>query len=146
MEPFPSRLANHRSYATCSSPSGQVELRLRGTQREALNTLLSRHSTAYAEASHAATTNAADAIMDVVARFPSSEEFLIDASIRTPLALKYAAAAFSTAGFAAESGEKDKTTRYPTTQGEAVISCVIVSLGRHGPHFLALIDRITQLA
>jgi hypothetical protein len=82
----------------------------------------------------------------VVAHFPTGEEFLLDASIRNPLALRYATAAFSTAGFAADSGEKDKLARYPTTQGKSVIPCVVESFGRIGPHFLALIDRTVLLA
>ena len=69
---------------------------------------------------------------------------LVDASIRTPLALRYATAAFSTAGFAAGSGEKDKETRYPTTQRKSVIPCVVESFGRIGPQFLALLDKITH--
>ena len=90
--------------------------------------------------------NSFDAIMDVVAHLPSGEEFLIAASIWNPLALRYVTAAFSTAGFAAETGDKDKTCRYPTAQGKSVVPCVIESFGRLGPHFLLFIDRITHLA
>ena len=83
--------------------------------------------------------------MDVVAHFPTGEEFLLDASIRNPLALRYATAAFSTAGFAADSGEQDKLTRYPTTKGKSVIPCVIESFGRIGTRFISLIDHIALL-
>jgi hypothetical protein len=55
----------------------------------------------------------ADSIMDVVAYLPSGEEFLFDASVRNPLAKRYALAAFSKFGFAADCGEHDKRQRYP---------------------------------
>jgi hypothetical protein len=87
----------------------------------------------------------ADAIMDVVAHLPTGEEYLIDASIRNPLAQRYAVAAFSRYGFAADCGEQDKRHRYPLTKGKKVEPCVIESFGRLGTHFHAMLDQAVHL-
>ena len=88
--------------------------------------------------------NAADSIMDVVAYLPTGEEYLIDTSIRNPLANRYAQAAFSTAGFAADCGEADKRKRYPATSGKQVVPCVIESFGRLGSTLSHLIDVVAH--
>ena len=54
--------------------------------------------------------------MDILAIAPTGEEFLIDASIRNPLAQRYSQSAFSHPGRAADVGEYDKKARYPTTR------------------------------
>ena len=79
--------------------------------------------------------NSKDAFMDLLANAPTGEEFLIDASIRNPLAQRYSESAFSHPGPAADVGEYDKKSRYPTTQGKAVLPCVMESFGRLGKDF-----------
>jgi hypothetical protein len=88
----------------------------------------------------------AAAIMDVVAYLPTGEEFLFDASVRNPLAKRYAVAAFSKFGFAADCGEQDKRQRYPPAQGKKVEPCVIESFGRLGTHFLLVLDQAVHLS
>ena len=85
--------------------------------------------------------NAADAIMDVVSFSPTGEEYLLDASVRNPLAKRYAVAAFSRPGFAANCGEQDKLGHYPPTGGNRVEPCVIESLGRMGKRFIAVLNQ-----
>ena len=82
------------------------------------------------------------AVMDVVAYLPTGEEFLLDASIRNPLAQKYSSRAFYKPGHAAVTGEADKARRYPPTKGKHVIPCVVESFGRLGPKFLAFLDTL----
>ena len=77
--------------------------------------------------------------MDILAIAPTGEEFLIDASIRNPLAQRYSQSAFSHPGRAADVGEYDKKSRYPLAQGKAVLPCVIESFGRLGKDFHALL-------
>ena len=48
--------------------------------------------------------NFKDAVMEIMAVAPTGEEFLIDASIRNPLAQRYSQSAFSQPGRAADVG------------------------------------------
>ena len=84
--------------------------------------------------------------MDVVSFSPTGEEYLLDASVRNPLAQRYAIAAFSRPGFAASCGERDKEVRYPTTAGKRVEPCVIESFGHIGKRFHAVLDQACHLA
>ena len=84
--------------------------------------------------------------MDVVSFSPTAEEFLLDASIRNPLAKVYTIAAFYCRGFAARYGEQDKLTHYPPTSGKKAEPCVIESFGHICKRFLALLDQATFMA
>ena len=90
--------------------------------------------------------NFKDAVMDVMAVAPTGEEFLIDASIRNPLAQRYSDSAFSQPGRAANLGEFDKKARYPVAQGKAVLPCVIESFGRLGNDFLSFLEHLAYLS
>ena len=83
--------------------------------------------------------------MDILAIAPTGEEFLIDSSIRNPLAQRYSQSAFSLPGRAADVGEYDKKSRYPTTQGKAVLPCVMESFGRLGKDFHAFLEHLAYL-
>ena len=84
--------------------------------------------------------------MDVMAVAPTGEEFLIDASIRNPLAQRYSQSAFSQPGRAADIGEFDKKARYPVAQGKSVLPCVIESFGRLGKDFQSFLEHIAYLS
>ena len=81
------------------------------------------------------------AVMDVVAYCPDGAEYLIDVSIRNPQTSRYFRHACSSSGYAADRGETDKRTRYPSTRGKHVTPCVAESFGRIGKSFLSFIDQ-----
>ena len=90
--------------------------------------------------------NSKDAVMDILAIAPTGEEFLIDASIRNPLAQRYSQSAFSQPGRAADIGEFDKKARYPVAQGKSVLPCAIESFGRLGKDFHAFLEHLAFLS
>ena len=85
--------------------------------------------------------HATGAIMDVVAYCPDGAEFLLDVSIRNPQTSRYFRHACSSSGYAADRGETDKRTRYPSAHGKHVTPCVAESFGRIGKSFLSFLDQ-----
>ena len=81
------------------------------------------------------------AVMDVVAYCPDGAEFLLDVSIRNPQTSRYFRHACSSSGYAADRGETDKRTRYPSASGKHVTPCVAESFGRIGKSFLSFLDQ-----
>ena len=81
------------------------------------------------------------AILDVVLSCPGFESLLLlDVSIRSAAAARYSAA--TCAGHAAESGERDKMSRY----GSAVMPLIFESGGRLGPASIATLSSIVSKA
>ena len=85
-------------------------------------------------------------ILDVVASHPvDSTEFLLDATIRHPMSVRYKLAP-SVPGLAAISGENDKQLRYPASGGRSVTPCSLETWGRLGPSLTRFLDSLSASA
>ena len=86
-------------------------------------------------------------ILDVVASHTfDATEFLLDATVRHPMATNSARLAPLIPGAAAINGEHDKHIRYPSSKGRCVTPCAIETWGRLGPSLVAFIDTLSATA
>ena len=86
-------------------------------------------------------------ILDVVASHPfDSTEFLLDATVRHPMASNSAKLAPLIPGSAALNGEHDKHIRYPASKGRCVTPCAIETWGRLGPAMHSFLESLSATA
>ena len=86
-------------------------------------------------------------ILDVVASHPfDSTEFLLDATVRHPMASNSARLAPNIPGAAALHGEHDKHIRYPASRGRCVTPCAIETWGRICPSMYSFLESLSASA
>ena len=86
-------------------------------------------------------------ILDVFASHPfDATEFLLDATVRHPMASNSAKLAPLIPGAAAISGEHDKHIRYPAKKGRCVTPCAIETWGRLGPAMHSFLESLSSTA
>ena len=76
-----------------------------------------------------------DGIVDVLGWHVVLGEFLLDVSVRHPLAVQVARRAATVAGTAALAGERDKHLRYPAKAGRCIVPLAVETFGRIGCEF-----------
>ena len=76
-----------------------------------------------------------DGIVDVLGWHVVLGEFLLDVTVRHPLAVQVAKRAATVAGTAALAGERDKHLRYPAKAGRCIVPLAIETFGRIGSEF-----------